>query len=50
MKSVIAYTDGACRGNPGPGGWGVSLRYGQHLKELCEIGRASCRERVFGYV
>ena len=35
MKSVIAYTDGACRGNPGPGGWGVSLRYGEHLKELC---------------
>lgn len=35
MKTVIAYTDGACRGNPGPGGWGVSLRYGAHLKELC---------------
>jgi ribonuclease HI len=35
MKAVIAYTDGACRGNPGPGGWGVSLRYGEHLKELC---------------
>lgn len=27
MKAVIAYTDGACRGNPGPGGWGVVLRY-----------------------
>ncbi len=35
MKAVIAYTDGACRGNPGPGGWGVSLQYGAHLKELC---------------
>lgn len=35
MKAVIAYTDGACRGNPGPGGWGVSLQYGGHLKELC---------------
>lgn len=35
MKAVIAYTDGACRGNPGPGGWGVSLQYGEHLKELC---------------
>ncbi|MCX7061647.1 MAG: ribonuclease HI [Nevskia sp.] len=34
MKAVIAYTDGACRGNPGPGGWGVSLQYGQHRKEL----------------
>lgn len=28
------YTDGACKGNPGPGGWGVWLRYGQHNKEL----------------
>lgn len=35
MKAVIAYTDGACRGNPGPGGWGVSLQYGAHQKELC---------------
>lgn len=29
------YTDGACSGNPGPGGWGVVLRYGRHEKELC---------------
>lgn len=28
------YTDGACRGNPGPGGWGVVLRYGGHQKTL----------------
>lgn len=28
------YTDGACKGNPGPGGWGVWLLYGQHNKEL----------------
>ncbi len=28
------YTDGACRGNPGPGGWGVWLQYGDHRKEL----------------
>lgn len=35
MKSVIAYTDGACRGNPGPGGWGVVLRVGGHEKQLC---------------
>jgi len=34
MKAVIAYTDGACRGNPGPGGWGVSLQYGNHRKEI----------------
>ncbi|MHB1947752.1 MAG: ribonuclease HI [Gammaproteobacteria bacterium] len=34
MKHVIIYTDGACRGNPGPGGWGALLRYGQHEKKL----------------
>ncbi|WP_040297525.1 ribonuclease HI [Bermanella marisrubri] len=28
------FTDGACKGNPGPGGWGVLLRYGAHEKEL----------------
>ena len=32
---IIAYTDGACSGNPGPGGWGVWLRAGKHEKELC---------------
>ncbi len=31
---VEAYTDGACRGNPGPGGWGALLRTGAHEKEL----------------
>ena len=34
MVDVEIYTDGACRGNPGPGGWGVVLRYGNHEKEL----------------
>jgi len=35
-KPVIeAFTDGACSGNPGPGGWGVLLRMGNHEKELC---------------
>jgi len=34
MKEVIVYTDGACRGNPGPGGWGVLLRYGGREKSL----------------
>lgn len=33
-SSVVLYTDGACRGNPGPGGWGVWLLYGDHRKEL----------------
>ena len=31
---VDAYTDGACKGNPGPGGWGAVLRFGAHVKEL----------------
>jgi ribonuclease HI len=31
---VEIYTDGACSGNPGPGGWGAVLRYGDHVKEL----------------
>jgi len=34
MSEVEAFTDGACRGNPGPGGWGVLLRYGDHEREL----------------
>ena len=34
MAAVEIYTDGACRGNPGPGGWGAILRSGEHEKEL----------------
>jgi ribonuclease HI len=34
MKEVHLFTDGACSGNPGPGGWGALLRYGKHEKEL----------------
>ena len=34
MKTVTIYTDGACSGNPGPGGWGAVLRYGAHELEL----------------
>ncbi len=34
MKKVTIYTDGACSGNPGPGGWGSILMYGDHKKEL----------------
>ena len=33
-KTVTIYTDGACKGNPGPGGWGAWLAYGAHEKEL----------------
>lgn len=34
-QQVVIYTDGACKGNPGPGGWGAFLQMGQHTKELC---------------
>ena len=40
---IDIYTDGACKGNPGPGGWGALLRYGAQEKEMFggeEIGRA----------
>lgn len=35
MKKIKLYTDGACSGNPGPGGWGAVLRYDEQEKELC---------------
>ncbi|WP_319411166.1 ribonuclease HI [uncultured Cohaesibacter sp.] len=35
MSKVTIYTDGACSGNPGPGGWGALLTMGDHEKELC---------------
>jgi len=34
MKKIIIYTDGACSGNPGPGGWGAVLKYGPHTREI----------------
>ena len=34
MKQVEIFTDGACKGNPGPGGWAALLRMGEHSKEL----------------
>ena len=34
MKKVLIYTDGACSGNPGPGGWGAILMYGEVKKEI----------------
>ena len=36
MKEVTVFTDGACSGNPGPGGWGAILRFGEHEKELSD--------------
>ena len=35
MKTVYLYTDGACSGNPGPGGYGAILKYGKYEKEIC---------------
>ena len=34
IKKVDIFTDGACSGNPGPGGWGAILKFGSHIKEL----------------
>ena len=34
LKKVDIFTDGACSGNPGPGGWGAILKYGEHTAEL----------------
>ena len=44
--SVIIYTDGACKGNPGPGGWGVFLQYRKHEKELYGGERETTNNRM----
>ncbi len=44
--SVIMYTDGASRGNPGPGGYGVVLQYGDHRKELSGGFRHTTNNRM----
>ena len=46
MKHVYIYTDGACSGNPGPGGWGAVLVYGQHEKELSGGEPATTNNRM----
>jgi ribonuclease HI len=33
-ETVVVYTDGACKGNPGPGGWGAWIRWGEHEREM----------------
>lgn len=43
---VIIYTDGSSRGNPGPGGYGVVLKYGKHRKELSEGFRKTTNNRM----
>lgn len=46
MKQVEVYTDGACSGNPGPGGWGAILRYGGVEKELSGYNRETTNNRM----
>ncbi len=46
MKSVTIYTDGACAGNPGPGGWGAILEYGGVQKELSGGAPATTNNRM----
>lgn len=46
MAAVELFTDGACRGNPGPGGWGVILRYGDRERELYGGERLTTNNRM----
>ena len=46
MKTVTVYTDGACSGNPGPGGWAAILRYGAAEKELTGGERDTTNNRM----
>ncbi|HET9630018.1 MAG TPA: ribonuclease HI [Novosphingobium sp.] len=46
MKHVEIFTDGACKGNPGPGGWGAILRMGEHEKELSGSDPATTNNRM----
>ena len=46
LKKVDIFTDGACKGNPGPGGWGVILRMGRHEKEMSGGDPATTNNRM----
>ena len=46
MKQIEIFTDGACKGNPGPGGWGAVLRAGGHEKELSGHAPATTNNRM----
>ena len=46
MKSVTVYTDGACSGNPGPGGWAAILIYGEHRRELSGGAASTTNNRM----
>jgi ribonuclease HI len=44
--TIEIFTDGACRGNPGPGGWGALLRYNHHEKKLCGAEQHTTNNRM----
>ncbi|MGI6777999.1 MAG: ribonuclease HI [Acetivibrionales bacterium] len=46
MKKVEIYTDGACSGNPGDGGWGAILKYGEHEKEISGFEENTTNNRM----
>ena len=46
MKEVIIYTDGACSGNPGPGGWAALLKYKDVEKEICGAEQETTNQRM----
>jgi ribonuclease HI len=46
LNSVVIYTDGACKGNPGPGGWGVLMKAGDTVKELYGGERITTNNRM----
>ena len=46
MKTVEIFTDGSCKGNPGPGGWGAIIRYGGHEKEIAGGDPATTNNRM----
>lgn len=46
MKRVEIYTDGACSGNPGPGGWGAVLVYNENKKELSGASKSTTNNRM----
>jgi ribonuclease HI len=46
MKEVVIYTDGACSGNPGPGGWAAVLLYGENKKEISGGERVTTNQKM----
>jgi ribonuclease HI len=46
MSLVEIFTDGSCKGNPGPGGWGAIIRYGDHEKELSGADAETTNNRM----